>query len=107
MSERTISDRPASEVRFMEQIILRRVATGISSRAMALAALGLGDTTDHDVPRDMGDWGRCLTTYEAAPPHLQQRMRPIMDNYARRLRQLGDEHGGRWRVEGLVWPVAS
>lgn len=93
---------------FIEAIARGQVATGISSKAMAWAVLGWRPDVGHEMPYDSGDWGRCVRTYEAAPSHLQARMRPIMDLYYRRLVDFHkriDAQGVDWRVKNVVWPL--
>jgi hypothetical protein len=93
---------------FVEAIARGQVATGVSSKAMAWAALGWSPDVGHAMPYDSGDWGRCVRTYEAAPPHLQDRMRPIMDLYYRRLTDHTERVGGAdWRLRDVAWPLAS
>lgn len=91
---------------FVELIARGVVATGVSSRAMAWAALGWSDGVGNHMPYDSGDWQRCVDTYLAAPWWLRKRMDPIMDLYVRRLLAHADEHGGHeWRLRGVDWPL--
>ena len=52
---------------------------GLSADAMTVAAF-YGTEPTH-APSDRGDLGRCELAYEAAPPHLQKRMLPILERH--------------------------
>lgn len=83
---RHLGIRRPSEVRFLARVAAREVATGVSSRALTLWALGLDDPPQEwDGPMDSGDYGRCVKAYQAAPPHIRKRMKPYMDRYADQL----------------------
>lgn len=59
-----------------------RNCTGISSDALTLYALGRAPApARRDYPWDCGDLARCERTYAMAPPHLQERMRPVLEAY--------------------------
>jgi len=74
---------------------------------MVEVALGWTDRIGNAIqPYDSGDWERCLRTFQAAPRHLQRRMKPIMDSYYARLLARADRFGGHeWRLRGVVWPL--
>jgi hypothetical protein len=68
---------------FETRLLLGHIGKGLSSKAMALWALGLNPdlTDDHRFPaepRDPSDLQRCLDTWKAAPFTLQPRMTPLM-----------------------------
>jgi hypothetical protein len=56
---------------------------GISSNALAVYALGRGPHPDRvcDFPYDEDDLAACERTYEMAPPHLRERMTPVLEQY--------------------------
>lgn len=78
--------RRPSEVRILEQMALGTLAHGISSRNLALHVLRLRPLVDREKPLDDSDFGRCMQLYHAAPPRLQRKMRPILDEWARGIR---------------------
>lgn len=88
---RLIGFRRPSTLRFMEKIMRDEIATGISSHALALHALGIQPMSrplpDWGRPLDRGDYGRCMKTYHAAPRHLQRKMRWVLDDWGRMLRE--------------------
>lgn len=95
--------RRPSTTAFIERIARQEIATGVSSRAMVQKVLW-GKDLGCAMPYDSGDWNRCLKTYLAAPPHLQRRMKPIMDLYYERLTAYDTETGhAEWRMKGVVW----
>lgn len=87
--------RRPSELRFIYGMLLGQHATGISSRALALYALGMnpeirrtdingglqGGWNGLAYPHDWGDYRRCVKTYEAAPRHLKKKMAPVMERW--------------------------
>lgn len=113
MPELKSTTRPSSTVEkertdFIEKIARGLVATGISSKAMAWAALGWRDDVGHEMPLDAGDWRRCVDTYVVAPPHLRKRMEPIMAHYHERLMAWTEKYGGgEWRLRAVEWPLPS
>jgi len=42
-----------------------------------------GDECDWNCPHDAGDLARCEHAYEIAPPHLQERMLPVLEEFRR------------------------
>lgn len=71
---------------FLAQIILGDIANGISSRNLALDALGIRPLDPYEYPLDFGDWGRCLRTYEATDDvDLRAAMAPTMRVWAAHL----------------------
>lgn len=77
----------------------RRADVGMSSQSMLLFALGKGprprvpgrstkpgywqgEECGRDwYPVDRDDLGRCERTYASAPPHLQERMLPVLEEF--------------------------
>lgn len=85
---------------------------GISSDALALYALGLvrrpqvpgtptregghswfGSECGSDYPFDLDDLAACQRTFDMAPPHLQERMRPVLDEFTGWIRERRNRHG--------------
>lgn len=71
------------DLEFLQRVAKGEIGTGLSSKALALYALGLnGELKDawgfFARPADKGDMGRCWDVYNAAPEHLQEKMRPIL-----------------------------
>lgn len=101
--------QPADETAdFIRRIARDEVATGVSSRAMAWAALGWTESVGGEMPYDGGDWGRCVQTYTAAPPELRARMTPVMELYHQRLLDHHEHTGFQdWRLRGVVWPLPT
>ena len=92
--------RRPSEIKFIERVLLREIATGLSSHALALYALGLNDDMKPrgpymEYPRDWGDFGRCVETYNAAPKHLKRKMLPLMNLWYADLSEVGGVPSGR------------
>jgi hypothetical protein len=55
---------------------------GISSNALALYAIRRGRRPARsEFPSDKDDLGACERTYEMAPPHLQERMLPVLEEF--------------------------
>lgn len=75
---------------FLRRVLINDLATGVSSWNLTLDALGIRPIVPNDHPHDQGDWERCVRTYDAAPPDLQERMAPPMRAWAT---QLGIEWG--------------
>lgn len=94
------SYRRPSETYFMELIIRGVVATGASSRALAMFVLGLGDDPRSEErpfgpirPWDFSDWQRCVNTYNAMPRRLRKKAMSIMTEW-------GDELVLKGRISG-------
>jgi hypothetical protein len=97
-----------AERNYLLRIVRGDLAMGASSKAMVLAAFAYTTDVGAAMPYDAGDWGRCMRAYKAAPPHLRQRMRPVMAEYFARLTEYAARHGGaEWRLDGVVWPPAD
>lgn len=55
---------------------------GISSDALALVGVGAIERPPrHDFPSDEDDLAACERTYAMAPPHIQARMLPVLEEY--------------------------
>ena len=78
--------RRPSEVLLLRRMALRQVATGISSNNLALHVLDVRPLVEHEKPIDASDFARCMALYHASPKHLQRKMRPILDAWARDVR---------------------
>lgn len=85
------------EVRAERDFLYRRMTdrsgaeyVGLSSTAMVRAAME-GRSEAEEWPRDRGDLGRCERTYEAAPAHLAERMRPVLERFRGQVAELEAE----------------
>jgi hypothetical protein len=103
------SQTEAQQVKDERDFLLRRVELalkwggsadeiGISSNAMIAFAMSQKagtampeDSMNH--PNDPSDLRRCENTYRAAPPHLQEKMLPILQNYRRHVSKRYPEVG--------------
>lgn len=95
--------RRPSEIRFIHGMLLREHAKGISSKALALYALGMNPEirrVDYHggleqgrnglaYPHDAGDFSRCVETYKAAPRHLKRLMKPVLDAWGQAIEDGG------------------
>lgn len=77
--------RATSEQMYLQRIAQGTVGTGLSSKALALYGLGLNPDLRNEPPfsgkaepRDPSDLRRCFEAFEAAPPHIQERMLPVL-----------------------------
>ena len=84
---------------------------GLSSNALAMYALGRGprprvpgtstsrgfwvgeECGSFDCPADEDDLGACELTYAMAPPHLQERMLPVLVEFRGWVRERRNRHG--------------
>lgn len=57
------------------------------------SACWVGTECGDDYPRDPGDLDRCERTYAAAPPHLQERMLPVLEEFRAWVRHGTNRHG--------------
>lgn len=80
--------RRPSEVKVLERMALGEIATGISSQALVVEALGLR-SIEHERPYDPGDFGRVMVAYRACPEHIQRKMRWRIDQWRRDLEGKG------------------
>lgn len=95
-----------SEIKAERDFLLNRINTsvknnhaapdevGISSNAMVLAAMVVSAALpDFCYPSDPSDLRRCENTYRVAPPHLQERMLPILQSFRRKVAERYPEVG--------------
>ncbi|MDQ0376541.1 hypothetical protein [Amycolatopsis thermophila] len=69
--------RDGSGVRFSKDR-----CTGVSSDALAWFAAGARPEPErHEYPADRSDLAACERTFHMAPPHLQERMLPVLERY--------------------------
>jgi hypothetical protein len=113
------ADDPAARLRAEHDFVIARAQArrfggqrcyGLSSDALAMYALGFGErpqvpgtpTSPHfwtgdecgqDYPADEDDLAACERTYAMAPPHLRERMAPVLEEFRGWVRERRNRHG--------------
>jgi hypothetical protein len=76
---------------------------GISSDALALVGVGaIRRPLRQDFPSDEDDLAACERTFVMAPPHIQARMLPVLEEYRAAIADKAVRYG--WRVDVTTGP---
>jgi hypothetical protein len=69
--------------------------TGLSADALSRVAFGVITDPGLYYPSDSGDLGRCERAYTAMPPHLQERVLPLLEQWRYDVDRIESERADR------------